>query len=124
VKIKKQILSPVYRSILYYSKVLRCEFCFIINKPVPLNLRNFYIVDKYKKLSQKYRPGLFDGEVLLFRSDESPDSEQYNGWESLVKKVNVIPFQGAHLKIAREKEYAKLIGDEFNKHLNKVFHKI
>lgn len=121
-RIKKTIIGPFYRSVIYYSKILMCELSFKINKPVPVKLRNFYIVEKYKKLSGKYNPGKFDEEVLLFRSDEVDSSERYNGWESLVRKVNVVPFKGGHLTIAREREYAELIGEAFRRHLKNVYH--
>ena len=84
-------------------------------------MRNFYIVEKYRELTIKYKPGRFKGEILLFRSELANPDFEFNGWESHADKVNLVAFKGGHLAIAREKEYAELIGNEFLKHLNNVY---
>jgi thioesterase domain-containing protein len=119
--IKSNILGPFKRRTQDNIKFLMCNLYLLLNKPVPVSLRNFYIVEMYRRLTLKYRPGKYDGEVLLFRSDMANPEYPYNGWEPFVGKVNVVNFKGGHLTIAREKEYAKVIGTEFSNHLAKVY---
>jgi thioesterase domain-containing protein len=119
--IKSNILGPTRRKIGKRLQRYLCKLFLLFKKPVPIVLRNFYIVDKYKQLTGKYRPGKFNGELLLFRSDIADCSFAYNGWEFHVDKVHVVTFKGTHLAIAREKEYAKLIGKHFMDHLSRVY---
>jgi thioesterase domain-containing protein len=119
--IRSNILGPFRRRMEDKARLLACEAYLLANKPVPLSLRNFYIVNKYRELTLKYKPGKFNGEILLFRSDMANPDYEFNGWESHVNKVNLVTFKGGHLAIAREKEYAELIGNEFLKHLDKVY---
>jgi thioesterase domain-containing protein len=119
--IRSNILGPFRRRMEDKVRLLVCKAYLLANKPVPVSLRNFYIVDKYRELTLKYKPGKFNGEILLFRSDMANPDYEFNGWESHANKVNLVTFKGGHLAIAREKEYAELIGNEFLKHLNKVY---
>ncbi|MBK7711797.1 MAG: hypothetical protein IPN67_05270 [Bacteroidales bacterium] len=119
--IKSNILGPTRRKIGKRLQRYICNLFLFLKMPVPIVLRNFYIVDKYKKLTCKYRAGKFNGELLLFRSDMKDTDLKYNGWEAHVDKVNVVTFKGSHLAIAREKEYAEMIGKQFMDHLARVY---
>jgi thioesterase domain-containing protein len=118
--IRSNILGPFRRKIEDQARMLVCKTFLFMNKPIPLSLRNFYIVGKYRELTLKYKPGRFKGEVLLFRSETANPRYEYNGWESHADKVNLVIFKGGHLAIAREKEYAEVIGKEFLSHVEKV----
>jgi thioesterase domain-containing protein len=118
---KSNILGPTRRKMIKFGKRLVCDSYLLIKKPVPVSLRNFYIVSKYKELTLKYKPGKFEGDILLFVSDMADPDFKYNGWELYVRNVNLVKFKGGHLTIAREKEYAKMIGNEFMNHLSKVY---
>ena len=83
-------------------------------------MRNFYIITKYSELNLKYKPAIFKGEILLFRSDTNNENCKYNGWEKHADQVDLVNFNGTHLSIAREKKYAEMIGKEFMNHLAKV----
>jgi thioesterase domain-containing protein len=119
--LRSNILGPFKRRMQDRVRFMYCNFYLLFNKPVPLNLRNFYIVEMYRRLTMKYKPGKFKGEVLLFRSEEANPDYPYNGFEPFVDKVNVVGFKGGHLTIAREKEYARVLGTEFLNHLSKVW---
>ena len=119
--IRSNILGPFRRKMEAKARLLVCNAFFLLNKPVPVSLRNFYIVNKYRELTLKYKPGNFKGEVLLFRSEMANPEYEFNGWETHVDKVNLVTFKGAHLAIAREKEYTELIGNEFLNHLKRVY---
>ncbi len=119
--IKSNILGPMKRKMIDQAKLLTCQLFFFINKPIPISLRNFYIVGKYRELTLKYKPDYYRGEILLFRAEEANLRYEYNGWETHADKVNLVTFKGTHLAIAREKEYSDLLGNEFLNHLDKVY---
>lgn len=120
-RIKSNFLGPVGRKIMRAVRMSICRFFLFWKRPVPLFLRNFYIVNTYCDLTTKYSPRKFDGEILLFRLDDPENTDPYYGWESLVKKVNIITYTGTHLSIAREKEYAELIGNSIVNHLKPFY---
>ncbi|MBK7711806.1 MAG: hypothetical protein IPJ37_13265 [Bacteroidales bacterium] len=64
---------------------------------------------------------MFEGEILLFRSEEANPAFEFNGWETHANKVNLVHFKGGHLSIARKKEYADMIGKEFLNQLDRVY---
>lgn len=115
------ILGPIRRKLVYITRISVCRLFFIMNKPVPVSLRNFYIDNKYEQLTARYKPTVFNGEALLFKPYDADPELKYNGWEPFVKKVNLVHFKGVHMSIAREKEYAELIGREFLNLLSKVY---
>jgi thioesterase domain-containing protein len=119
--VKKNVLGPTRRKMTQIIKLFVCNAFLFIKMPVPVSLRNFYIVNKYTDLTLKYKPGKFKGEVLLFRSDITNPAFKCNGWEAYVEKVNLVNFKGQHLTIARDKKYADLIGKTFLDHLAKVY---
>lgn len=118
---KSNILGPTRRKISRLLRLFICEFFLFMKKPVPVLLRNFYIVNRYCALTERYKPSKFNGEVLLFRSEMSDSAHKYNGWETFVDKVNLVSFKGRHMAIARDKEFAEVIGKEFFRHLAKVY---
>jgi thioesterase domain-containing protein len=119
--IKSNILGPLSRKIPELGMLFICWVSLMLNRPVPVNFRTFYIGHIYRKLTLKYQPGRYDGEILLFRADTAHPEFKYNGWERYANSVRVINFTGGHLSIARQKEYALLIGEEFRKHLDRVY---
>ncbi len=119
--LRRNILGPLKRRSVEKFKFILCRLFLFFNQPIPLKFRSLYIVEMYRLLISGYRPGKFHGEVLLFRSEEANPDFPYNGWEAFCDKVNVVGFRGGHLKIAREKEYAEMVGTEFLNHLAKVY---
>jgi len=119
--IRRRILGPTRRKIEQTYKIFICNLFFFLGKPVPVSLRNFYIMYKYSLLNRIYKPPKYKGEMLLFRSDINNVVCKYNGWEKHADQVNVVNFSGSHLSIAREKKYAEMIGKEFRNHLFKVY---
>ena len=118
--IRSNILGPFRRRSKDWINLQLCRMCVLLKKPIPLSLRNLYIVSKYEELTNKYKPGRYKGDILLFRSDSAHPDYKYNGWELYADNIHVVPFSGGHLTIAREKEYARIIGTEFLTHLARV----
>lgn len=119
--VRKNILGTIRRRTTRLAKQLTCNLFLSLGMKVPVSLRNFYIVDKYTTLSCRYTPGKYKGDILLFRSDTVDPEFKYNGWEPYADNIRVVNFSGPHLKIAREKSYAEMIGKEFIDHLSRVY---
>ena len=118
--IKSNILGTAYKKVIEIAQLLTCKLFLFMKKPLPASLEGFYILYKYRELTIKYKPRKYQGDILMFRSSETNPSFQYNGWETYVDKISVVNYEGDHLKIAREKKYAEMIGSEFMRHLEKV----
>jgi thioesterase domain-containing protein len=118
--VKKDILKSVRGRLIRMASKFTCKLFLSLGLKIPVSLRNYYIVDKYITLTCRYKPGKYNGDILLFRSDTVNPELKYNGWEPYANNIKVINFSGPHLKIAREKSYAEMIGKEFLDHLSRV----
>lgn len=115
--IKSNILVPPVMSIISTSRLLLCHSYIRFNKPIPLGLRHYYIIDKYKKLVKKYRPEKFDGDILLFRASENRSISRCLGWETFAKSVKIVDIEGDHLTAVGEKSRFESIYSEIKKYL-------
>lgn len=85
----------------------RCERYLRKGVPIPFDLRNFYIINTYRKAVERYRPKPYAGEVLYIRSAQR--AEEPMGWEDLLTgPVHVEVVEGKHLSIIREPHVAEL----------------
>ena len=116
--IYKNIFKPIVKKLWQFIKMPVFNIFFLINKSLPKPLRNYYIVTNYLMLLYKYRPGKFNGNVLLFKvDDDNYTFKYYYGWESLANKVKIIILEGDHLSMMTEKKYGEIIGKEIEKYL-------
>lgn len=115
--IKSNILVPPVMRVLNTGRLSLCESYIRLNKPVPLGLRHYYIINKYKSLVKKYQPEKFDGEILLFRASENRSSSKYLGWESFASKIKVIGIEGDHLTTVGERSRFESIYSEIKKYI-------
>lgn len=117
--IYKSILRPFIKKMWQYLKMPVYNGLFRIINSFPVTLRRYYIVTNYLMLLDKYRPGKFDGDLLLFRAEKENSSYKYNyGWEDLVNNVTFVDLECTHATIVKEKENIKTIGKEIVKYLN------
>jgi thioesterase domain-containing protein len=79
----------------------RCERYLEQGRPIPFKLRNFFIINTYRRALERYRPKPYTGKVLLVRSWQR--SNEPTGWQGLLSEsatVKVVP--GEHFTILRE----------------------
>jgi phthiocerol/phenolphthiocerol synthesis type-I polyketide synthase E len=115
--IKSNILVPPVIWILRIVKLSICKSFIKIKKPVPINLRPFYIIDKYKMLTRTYQPKKFDGDILLFRASQNKSSFKYLGWERFANNIKIVNIDGDHLKVIKDKKRVKILFTEIEKYL-------
>jgi len=107
-------VNPVRRRI----KKAVCELYLWTGYPIPLSLRNFYILSIYQQAIQAYKPYVYPGRILLLHSTEQA-SEPPAGWEALGAggvESHVVP--GDHHTILHEpqiKIWATLLGLQLEK---------
>jgi thioesterase domain-containing protein len=118
--LRKNFLGPVRRSVERFFKLLVCELYILKNVPIPVSRRTFYMWIKYLKLSGRYSPGKFDGNMLLFRTIGNPFSYKTLDWKNLVNNIKMIEIEGKHLDIFVGKERIELIQKEIEKYLRSV----
>jgi thioesterase domain-containing protein len=118
--IRINTLRPIRIKFKRFRKVLICKMYILMHKPVPVERRKDYMYIKYMKLSGKYCPDKFDGDILLFRTSENPSSYLHLGWETLVNNVRMVEIEGKHLEVFIGKERSEILTSEIEKHLAQV----
>lgn len=79
----------------------RCDRYLKRGQPIPFRLRNFYIINTYRRALERYRPKPYEGQVLLLRSRQRANEPA--GWDTLLNgnmHTKVLP--GEHLTLLRE----------------------
>lgn len=90
----------------------RCEAFLRRGEPIPYSLRNFYIINTYRRAMARYKARPYQGDVLLVRSSQRTGKEP-TGWNGLFAgKLFFEVSEGAHLTMLREpnvREFAGLL---------------
>ena len=87
----------------------RCERYLDKGQAIPYKLRNFYIINTYRRALVRYRPQPYSGEVLFVRSVQRHDEP--SGWEDLFTgNVRYETVEGTHMTILREPHVRDLVG--------------
>jgi thioesterase domain-containing protein len=118
--IRTNILHPINLMRRHKTKLLICNYYFLLNKPIPVEKRSKYLWLKYKAFTQKYLPEKFDGDILLFRTTGHAHFPEKLGWETLANDIRVIEIDGKHLDIFKGKDRTNTICTEIEKHLTSV----
>ncbi|MBL7952769.1 MAG: AMP-binding protein [Flavobacteriales bacterium] len=79
----------------------RCDRYLDRGQPIPFKLRNFYIINTYRRALERYQPKPYSGKVLLVRSRQRANEPA--GWQNLLLgDVHTRVLPGEHLTILRE----------------------
>jgi aspartate racemase len=118
--IRSNLLRPIKMAMIRYFKILMCKCYIILKKPIPSERRNYYMLNKYRNLTQKYVPGKFKGDILLFRTVDNNSSYKFLGWDNLVNNIKLVPLEADHTTIFENERSAEVLKKEFTKYHNKV----
>lgn len=118
--IRINFLRPVRLLLKRKIRLLICNLYLLMNKPIPLERRNYYLMTRYSDLGFRYKPSKFEGNILLFRLTKNPSSKKYLGWETLVNDIKLVEIEGKHLDVFIGKERTELFKTEIGKYLNIV----
>lgn len=79
----------------------RCDRYLRRGQSIPFKLRNFYIINTYRRALERYQPKPYDGNVLLIRSKQRANEPA--GWQDLLLgQVHTRVLPGEHLTVLRE----------------------
>jgi thioesterase domain-containing protein len=115
--IRMKILRPVRRGLKRRIKLLICNIYILLNKPIPIERRSYYLWTRYAALTGRYSPANFDGDILLFRTTGNPSSDKYLGWDALVRNIKMIEIDGKHLEVFIGKNRTEILQKEIAKYL-------
>ena len=77
------------------------KFYFARGRDLPVSLQRFYVVDAILTAQEKYVPGTYDGDLIIFRSPQIYKQAQL-GWEANVcGRIKTIDIAGNHLNRTR-----------------------
>ena len=88
----------------------RCEAFLRRGEAIPYSLRNFYIINTYRRAMARYKAKPYYGDVLLVRSSQRTGKEPA-GWNGLFSgRVFFEISEGEHLTMLREPNVRELAG--------------
>lgn len=103
----------------WYKKNITCKRYFSKKEPLPIDLRQFYIIDNYMIDSKKYKPGKFDGKLYLITAGDQIQYQQndpYLGWKDYINgDIKIISTQGNHFDIIKNPERAKVLSEKIKR---------
>lgn len=118
--IRLNILHPINLMRRHKTKLLICNYYIIRKRPIPVGRRSNYLWLRYKALTNKYTPGKFDGDILLFKTTGNSHYPEMLGWETLADEIRIVEIDGKHLDIFKGKNRTDTICIEIEKHLISV----
>ncbi len=96
--------SPVVNPVRKSLQKAACAVILRLGYPIPLFLRNFYILDVYRQAMRRYCAKPYGGSVVLFLPDSHLDHSRRAWCELSTEKAGVIEFPGEHTDILQESE--------------------
>jgi thioesterase domain-containing protein len=126
---KKWSLYILCRKLFYglplkiFNFIIKKPVCLIYlhyKKPIPVNLRSYYIIDIYYKISPKYFPKSIDCSMLFFCAEHSEFVNADRLWKEKVKgNMYVHKVPGDHLSMISDPENFKALAEILKNYLNK-----
>ncbi|NQU86800.1 MAG: hypothetical protein HQ541_13675, partial [Mariniphaga sp.] len=106
----------IKRRIKIATKRMKCNAYLMSDKPVPVEYRNFYILDSYERLSFNYKPPVYKNKILFIRASKNPGEISYKPWYHAAKNMKMVELEGTHNEIIINKElitqYVDIIQNE------------
>ncbi len=91
------LLKNIYYDIIYHYKTLKKELFPSLFYQMDIQKRSEYAVLRYSRINKKYHPKvIFEGNTLMFKSEQNNIKTKYLGWEKICKNISVISFDGDH----------------------------
>ena len=101
-------------------KWYNCLLKLVTNKKLPVDLRNFYILNNYDRMADKYSPEKYSGNILLLKASKTDYGNQYLNWDKTAANIKVIELEGEHNEIINKPESIKAFTDAVNEELRKI----
>ncbi len=119
--VRSNLLRPVKMEFIRLSKLAVCHFYLIRKKPIPASRRNYYMIDKYHQLNKRYKPGKFNGDILLFRTIDNWSSFKYLGWDEITNAIKFVTLEADHTTLFDTETSSKVLKNKFAEYLSEAF---
>jgi thioesterase domain-containing protein len=122
--LKRKYLDHLRWRLELFVKLLICKSYILTKTPIPIKIRKYYILEKYRKLTKRYNPDKFNGDMLLFRFSENGSSLKYLGWESFVNNLKMITIDSNHITAFENKRSVEILQTEIKQYLKNLSNNI
>ena len=129
-KIKNRIVSYGDKIVLQKdnflirSKKFICNIYLFLNVPIPVSLRDFYIVENYVVANSLFHPQAYEGNITLLRSETLGEYDEQLGWGEIAKGgVKVHFLKGKHISLIDDEENAALLAKAMNIEIEQALNK-
>ena len=117
--------KDIYYWFYHNVRVLYYEVFLSFNSNINNKQRNYYIMSTYMNIGKKYKPETaYNGEILLFRSEENESVHKYLGWDGLCANTELITIPGNHKTLYETNESYEILSKNIEIWLNKANNKI
>lgn len=79
-----------------WGRLVVCQACFILNIPLPVALRSFYILRIYRREAMGYKPVPLHGRLVCFQFEETSEQAGPNSYASCNPHAEVYSVEGKH----------------------------
>lgn len=119
--------KDIYYRSFHKARNLYYESFLLFNSTLHNKSRNYYIMGTYMEIAKRYKPKTeYNGEILLFKSQQNKSAHKYLGWDHFCKKVNMVIVEGNHKTLYETDESYKVLSKNIgewmgraNENLNK-----
>jgi thioesterase domain-containing protein/acyl carrier protein len=121
-KLKYYLINPVRDKITSVIWTIQCNYFLMLNKPIPLHLRTFYIVGNYERNEVQYKPQQYTGKLhLITAEDNFQPRDPYLGWWNFIKGgIELVPLPGDHREMVQNPETVKMMAFKIKEFIEEV----
>ncbi len=96
------------------------EFTLLFKRRLHNKSRNYYIMGTYRQIAKRYKPKTaYNGEILLFRTEQNKSTHEYLGWDKLCNKITMLLIEGNHKTIYESPESYKILSKNIGEWLQR-----
>ncbi|HEB87640.1 MAG TPA: amino acid adenylation domain-containing protein, partial [Gammaproteobacteria bacterium] len=111
----KSLLAFDREKMAIYIKNMICKVFLCFEVPIPVRLRDFYIVENYIEAIRDYKPGKYPGKIILFKSDEHSKHDARLGWGDIAEGgVKVHKIAGNHMSMIDDDRNVKILAEQLS----------
>jgi amino acid adenylation domain-containing protein len=112
------VIAPITKKAKKKIKMLICNVYCYLERPLPLSLRTFYLMDIYRNAMQRYTPKLYPGRIILCHSDQVSYGESVR--QMIAGTAEVHQITGADHQSILNEPYVRKWAGHLNLYLRKL----
>lgn len=113
--------KDIYYWLYHKGRSFYYEFFLLFTTNLRNKNRNYYIMSTYMDIAKKYKPGtVFNGEILLFKSQQNKSAHKYLGWDSLCDTIKLVLIEGNHQTLYESEESYNVLSKNITEWLQRA----